>query len=200
MTDAWTERVREAYAGPFGEAAAVDPGFGPVAVDVPPDRWVEALGVARDGLGCTFFDWLSAVDESPPAPEAGLRVVCHLAARRTPGVDHLVVRTLLAGGDPLLTTAAGVFAGAGWHERETAEMFGIGFTEGGATVAMEPLLLPERFEGHPLRKSFMLAARVAKDWPGAKEPGESGASVRASRSRRRARPPGVPEPPPEGPR
>ena len=36
-----------------------------------------------------------------------------------------------------------------------------------------PLLLPDGFEGHPLRKSFVLAARAAKAWPGAKEPGES---------------------------
>ena len=34
-----------------------------------------------------------------------------------------------------------------------------------------PLLLPDGFEGHPLRKDFVLAARAAKPWPGAKEPG-----------------------------
>ena len=38
---------------------------------------------------------------------------------------------------------------------------------------LEPLLLPDGFEGHPLRKEFVLAARAAKPWPGAKEPGES---------------------------
>ena len=36
-----------------------------------------------------------------------------------------------------------------------------------------PLLLPDQFVGHPLRKDFVLAARAAKPWPGAKEPGES---------------------------
>ncbi|MEK8172068.1 NADH-quinone oxidoreductase subunit C [Streptomyces sp. M19] len=30
---------------------------------------------------------------------------------------------------PALPTATGVYAGAGWHERETHEMFGIGFTD-----------------------------------------------------------------------
>jgi NADH-quinone oxidoreductase subunit C len=35
-------------------------------------------------------------------------------------------------------------------------------------------LLPNGFEGTPLRKSFVLAARASKAWPGAKEPGEGG--------------------------
>ncbi len=31
------------------------------------------------------------------------------------------------------------------------------------------LLLPEQFEGYPLRKSFELMSRVAKPWPGESE-------------------------------
>ena len=59
-----------------------------------------------------------------------------------------------------------------------------------ATPDLVPLLLPEGFEGHPLRKDFVLAARVAKAWPGAKEPGESGrtAAPSAARCCRRACP------------
>ena len=52
-----------------------------------------------------------------------------------------------------------------------------------------PLLLPDGFAGHPLRKDFVLASRVAKEWPGAKEPGESHTGA----TRRRMRPPGVPD-------
>jgi hypothetical protein len=63
-----------------------------------------------------------------------------------------------------------------------------------------PLLLPDGFEGHPLRKDFVLAARAAKAWPGAKEPGESDADVGASPGRRKTRPPGVPDPETWGPR
>lgn len=200
----WPGRVRAAFVELLGGTATVDEGFGPVTVDVPADRWVEAVSLARDGLGCTFFDWLSAVDEL----EDGFRVVCHVAARPEPrrsdhppgGVEHLVVRTLVPRESPVLASLAAVFAGARWHERETHEMFGVEFTQDGAVVDLEKLLLPEEFEGHPLRKEFVLASRVAKPWPGAKEPGESDHAPAATTSRRRARPPGVPTPEEWGPR
>src|SRR5699024_4258610 len=96
-----------------------------------------------------------------------------------------------------LPSLTGVFAGAAWHERETHEMFGVavsGFDDGSG-LGLRPLLLPEEFEGHPLRKSFVLAARASKPWPGAKEPGEGeGGSTRRAPSRRRLAPPGVPDP------
>jgi NADH-quinone oxidoreductase subunit C len=77
-------------------------------------------------------------------------------------------------------------------------MFGIVFEGHPHPV---PLLLPDGFEGHPLRKDFVLASRVAKPWPGAKEPGESDAHEGVARSpgRRRILPPGVPDPNEWGP-
>jgi NADH:ubiquinone oxidoreductase subunit C len=195
----WPNRVRAAYADVFEDRAVVEDGFGPLAVDVPLEDWVAALQLARDELDCTFFDFLTAVDESP---DDGFRLVCHLAAHRLPrgriGVRHLVLRTMLPREEPVAPSVAGLFAGARWHERETHEMFGVGFTDGGAVLELEKLLLPEEFEGHPLRKEFVLASRVAKPWPGAKEPGES--EHESSPSRRRTRPPGVPTPDEWGPR
>lgn len=194
--DLWPGRVRAAFAEALGEDVVVDEGFGPLAVDVPADRWADAVELARDALDCTFFDWLSAVDELTD----GFRVVCHLAAHRPGGVEHLVLRTVVPRDAAVVASVADVFAGARWHERETHEMFGIGFTapEGGE-LELDKLLLPESFEGHPLRKDFVLASRVAKPFPGAKEPGESEHQP-AAPSRRRTRPPGVPEPEQWGPR
>ena len=83
----------------------------------------------------------------------------------------------------------GVYPGAAWHERETYEMFGVDFP---GHPGLAPLLLPPEFEGHPLRKDFVLASRVAKPWPGAKEPGES--HVEGTARRQPMRPPGVPAP------
>ncbi|NJC70086.1 NADH-quinone oxidoreductase subunit C [Planosporangium thailandense] len=159
-------------------------------VDVPPSRWHDALRAARDDaeLGCDFFDWLSAVDEL----DAGFRVVAHLwSTTRRHGV---LVRTLIGGDAPAIASVVDLYPGAAWHERETHEMFGIDFP---GHPGLTPLLLPPEFEGHPLRKEFVLASRVAKPWPGAKEPGESHDTTAAKRQP--MRPPGVPEPGTWGP-
>ncbi|MFE7536920.1 NADH-quinone oxidoreductase subunit C [Streptomyces rhizosphaericola] len=173
----------------FGEDATAESAYDLLTVDVPATEWIAALRTARDGLGCTYFDWLSAVDE----PGSGFRVCAHVAALGNGTVRRLMLRTTVPHDAAVLPSAVDVYAGAAWHERETHEMFGVTF-EGHPGLA--PLLLPEGFEGHPLRKDFVLAARVAKAWPGAKEPGES---EHGGPKRRTMLPPGVPDPNEWGP-
>ncbi|MGW7275410.1 NADH-quinone oxidoreductase subunit C [Streptomyces sp. NPDC054864] len=171
----------------FGADATADESYDLLTVDVPPSSWIAALETARTTLTCTYFDWLSAVDE----PGTGFHVSAHVVALAP--VRRLLIRTTVPHDAPVLPTAVDVYAGAAWHERETHEMFGVAF-EGHPHLV--PLLLPDTFEGHPLRKDFVLAARVAKAWPGAKEPGES---EHGGPKRRQMLPPGVPDPNEWGP-
>lgn len=176
--------IRDLVAAALGVDVGLDESADPATLDVPAETWVRALTSLRDDAGLDYFDWLSAVDHGAD----GFHVVAHLAAVGTPGsVTHVLVRTTLPALAPSLATVTGVFRGAAWHERETYEMFGIGFD---GHPHLVPLLLPDAFEGHPLRKDFMLAARAVKAWPGAKEPGESGDGAP---TRRRLQPPGVPD-------
>jgi NADH-quinone oxidoreductase subunit C len=163
----------------YGSRVRISDSFGEVVADVEPGDWADVLAFARSE-GFEFFDWLTGVDE-PPGEFA---VVAHVFDPTA--TAHLLVRTRVPRADPRLPSVTTVFRGADWHERETFEMFGVIF-EGHPDL--RPLLLPDGFEGHPLRKDFVLAARVAKAWPGAKEPGESD---HGSPSRRKMLPPGVP--------
>lgn len=207
----WADDVLDLGRAIAGDRVSMSEEFGQRTLTVPVGWWRPVVTMLRDQGGCQFFDWLSAVDGAgapgpyPDEPElaGGFRVVCHLAAL-SPGVGrtavrHLLVQTHLPRTQPALDSIVGVYAGAAWHERETHEMFGIDFRGG---VELETLLLPDAFEGHPLRKEFVLASRVAKPWPGAKEPGESEHDVAADSSpgRRRMRPPGVPDAEQWGPR
>ena len=170
--------------------AASDGGvFARATVDVPPRLWVDAVRTARDDgeLDCGYFDFLSAVDELPD----GFTIVIHLWS--VAGRHSVLLRTRVPREAPVVDTLVEVFPGVSWYEREVAEMFGVDFA---GHPHLIPLLLPPEFEGHPLRKDFVLAARVAKVWPGAKEPGESHAG---GEKRGRMRPPGVPDPQEWGP-
>ncbi|WP_165990183.1 NADH-quinone oxidoreductase subunit C, partial [Streptomyces sp. YIM 98790] len=185
----WLDREADQI---FGEGATADESYDTLTVDVPPGRWHDAALAARDDLGCTWFDWLSAVDQQ----EAGLQVCLHvvaLGARPGTAPRRLLLRTAVPRDAAELPTVTDVYPGANWHERETREMFGLRFP---GHPNPEKLLLPETFEGHPLRKDFVLAARVAKAWPGAKEPGEP---AHGGPKRRQMLPPGVPDPNDWGP-
>ncbi|WP_328927116.1 NADH-quinone oxidoreductase subunit C [Streptomyces sp. NBC_00190] len=174
----------------FGEEAVGSSSYDVLTVDVPVGSWISSLEIARDKLGCTYFDWLSAVDE----PGTGFRICAHVVSLENHRVRRLLLRTTVPHAAPSLPSAVAVYAGAEWHERETFEMFGVVFTDHPHLVH---LLLPENFEGNPLRKDFVLAARVTKAWPGAKEPGE--AHDPDAPKRRQMLPPGVPDPNDWGP-
>jgi NADH-quinone oxidoreductase subunit C len=170
------------------DGAAATQTYGESTVDVPAAAWLAAGLAARDddGLDLSYFDWLTAVDEV----DEGFGVVAHLwsVALR----HRVLLRTRVPRAAPVLASLTPAFAGAGWHERETYEMFGIEFV---GHPDLKPLLLPDGFVGQPLRKEFVLASRVAKEWPGAREPGESHTGV----TRRRMRAMGVPDPTEWGP-
>jgi NADH-quinone oxidoreductase subunit C len=164
---------------------------------VPRQEWRAAV-LTSVQEGFTYFDWLGCVDEVGRSDS--FRVV--IALRHGQRLTELrSLATSVPRESPYLDSLREVFPGAGWHEREAAELFGVQFVGGDR----RHLLLNEDFEGAPLRKDEVLAARTAVTWPGAKDPGEStpvgqgsgteGLGGRAgSPGRRRMVPPGVPEP------
>jgi NADH-quinone oxidoreductase subunit C len=67
------------------------------------------------------------------------------------GPGRVIVRCRIPREDPQIASLSAIYAGANWHERETAEFFGIRFVGHPNPIH---LLLPEDFEGYPLRKDF----------------------------------------------
>ena len=169
--------------------AVVTSSYSVVTADVARERWVDSVVAARDDaeLDGRFFDVLLAVDEHP----AGFDIVVRLWSVRARHGFHL--RTRCPRDDARLPSLTGAFGGAGWHEREAAEMFGITFD---GHPLLTPLLLPDGFTGYPLRKERVLAARVELPWPGAVDPADRDPGRPASR--RRLLPPGEPPPVPPG--
>ncbi|WP_427384747.1 NADH-quinone oxidoreductase subunit C [Janibacter sp. G56] len=157
--------------------------------------WHASVTEAR-AAGHTFFDWLSAVDRTHDETAPGFDVVVHLLDVTHRGNLRATLLTTRVADGEALASITDLYPGAAWHERETHEMFGIGFDgfDDGTGLGLRPLLLPEGFIGTPLRKSFVLAARASKVWPGGKEPGEGPEGSSKAPSRRKVAPPGVPDP------
>lgn len=134
------------------------------------EQWLAVCSAYAD-QGVDVVDWLTAIDR-----EAALEIVVCLV---NPGSGSAVlISCVVDAGAPRIPSLSGRFPGADWHERETAEMFGVEFT---GRTNTEPLLLRSTAPA-PLRKSAPLAARVETPWPGA-DP-DTG-------RRRRKLPPGV---------
>ncbi|MBW2466130.1 MAG: NADH-quinone oxidoreductase subunit C [Deltaproteobacteria bacterium] len=64
---------------------------------------------------------------------------------------RVVIRSRLDRNEPEIPTISHIYQGANWHERETHDFFGIIFT---GHPNLEPLLLPEDADFHPLLKDF----------------------------------------------
>lgn len=104
-------------------------------------------------LAFTFLSDLCAVDLHPRAPR--FQVVYHLFA---PAAGHrLRVKVPLDGEDAVIDSVTGIWETADWHERECFDLFGIRFRN---HPDLRRILLPEAFEGHPLRKDFPLGGRT----------------------------------------
>lgn len=133
--------------------------FGDPVVDVDRDDWLAAVRRAR-ATGLTYLDMLTAVDDGDV-----FTVVAYLwSSADRAGV---LLRTTVPRSDPALASITPLFPGADWHERETAEMYGLAFV---GHPRPGPLLLPDPVGAssavHPLRKENALVRRAEAPWPG----------------------------------
>lgn len=130
------------------EAGAIQPW-----IEVPAEMLPALMRFLRDTEGL-YFDLLSNVTGIDNGAGAGtMEVLYHLWS--IPYAHGLVIKVVLVrpmdGGMPLLPSVVPVYAGANWLEREVFDLLGIRF-EGHPD--MRRILLPEDWEGHPLRKDY----------------------------------------------
>lgn len=120
------------------------------AVSVPVGDWVP-FAQAAQGTGFDTFIDLAAVDHYTEAPrfEVALNLIDMSAKRR------LIVSTRVPYDDPTVPSLTGVFAGANFYEREAYDLVGIDFP---GHPDLTRILLPDEWEGHPLRKDYAVGA------------------------------------------
>jgi len=98
-----------------------------------------------------------SVREVGPAGTADLGACYHLEAFERG--ERFVLKARVPRETPQIATTALVWPTASWHERETYDMYGIEFV---GHPDLRRLLLPEDWEGWPLRKDY----EMPKSWQG----------------------------------
>jgi NADH-quinone oxidoreductase subunit C len=78
-------------------------------------------------------------------------VVYHLLSLKNH--HHVCLKVGLPEQNPAVPTLTDLWATANWQERETYDLYGITFT---GHPGLQRILMPEDWEGHPLRKDVPL--------------------------------------------
>ncbi|HSO27520.1 MAG TPA: NADH-quinone oxidoreductase subunit C [Anaerolineales bacterium] len=123
---------------------------GEIVLFIGPDKIVETVRNLRDEEQFELLSELTAVDYWPKQNPR-----MHAVYRLRSLSRNLIIglRTPLDGNVPILPTVTGVYPSANWFERELWDMFGI-HVEGHPDLRR--ILMPEDWEGHPLRKDYPL--------------------------------------------
>jgi len=150
------EEIKALLTAKFGEDAVVGEetsGLQP-ALLIASERITEVCLELRDNPA-TYFDFLSSLTGVDYGVTAGrFGVVYHLAS--IPFQTQLTLKISKEHGRDLATlphfpSITSVYGAADWHEREAFELVGIYF-EGHPDL--RKLLLPDDWEGYPLRKDY----------------------------------------------
>jgi NADH-quinone oxidoreductase subunit C len=139
-----TEKVEEPAAPPGPKETDYKTKGYHLDVNLPPEKVVAAAEILkRENFfieAITGVDWID---------DQQLEVVYDF--NHFDELCRVVVRSRLDRSNPEIPTISHIYQGANWHERETHDFFGITFT---GHPNLEPLLLPEDADFHPLLKDF----------------------------------------------
>ena len=109
----------------------------------------EACSVLRSSkdFPCNFLEDITCVDWYPSEPR--FEVVYHLLSMSKK--ERVRLKVKLAGDKPTVPSITSLWPTANFPEREVFDLFGIHFED---HPYLRRLLMPEDWEGHPLRKDY----------------------------------------------
>lgn len=110
---------------------------------------IEAVGKYMRDDNDLAFDYLECITGVDYPDDKQIRVVYHVYSYDKK--HRLVLKVFLDREDPTMPTLTNVWSTANWQERECFDLLGVLF-EGHPDLRR--LLLPDDWEGHPLRKDY----------------------------------------------
>lgn len=107
----------------------------------------EACTQLRDHAAYNFLSDVTCLDWYPSEPR--FEVVYHLLSHTRK--EHIRLKVKLFGSDPNVESLASLWPGANPFEREVFDLFGIRFS---GHPYLRRILMPEDWDGNPLRKDY----------------------------------------------
>jgi NADH-quinone oxidoreductase subunit C len=122
---------------------------GETTLEIRREDLVGACAFLRDDpvFAFTFLSDITGVDRYPTEPR--FEINYHLLSIKNSRRLRLKLRVPLT--NPVAPSVTSVWPTANWHEREIFDLFGVRF-EGHPNLCR--ILLPDEWEGHPLRKDY----------------------------------------------
>lgn len=124
-----------------------------IGVEVDRTRIVELARTLKDELGFAYFVYCCAA-HYPAAGELPDRTLVEYRVRRLPA-DDVAIRVWVPTGETT-PSLCGVYRGADWQEREQYDLVGTVFAD---HPDLRRIMLPEDWEGHPLRRDYAIETR-----------------------------------------
>jgi len=120
-----------------------------LTIYIRPDRLLQVCEFLRDEPGLTFkyLSDVTAVDNYPNEPR--FEVVYHLLSLQN--AERLRLKVRVGGENPRVDSLVPVYPSANAFEREVFDLFGIQFA---GHPYLRRILMPEDWEGYPLRKDY----------------------------------------------
>jgi len=138
----------------FGAAVeSIQPSSDMAAFRVEPQALKEVLAFLKNRCEPRFrrLEDLTAIDETArrqPRPQNDFTLVYSLLA--FDGPTRIRLKVPLTGDSPSTDSVTDLWPAAAWYEREVYDMFGVTFD---GHTRLRRILMPEHWQGHPLRKS-----------------------------------------------
>lgn len=122
---------------------------GELTLEIRPEAIVAVCRFLKCEQGFVRLSSITGVDRHPAEPR--FEVVYHLHSLQPE--RRLRLKCRLQGEAPEIDSVTPVWRGADWYERETFDLFGVRFRN---HPCLRRLLLPDDWEGHPLRKDYAI--------------------------------------------
>lgn len=133
----------------FDESAIIDASgsLGQLSIEVHPANIVQVCRFMKEEQKFVRLSGLTGVDWYPAEPRFEVIYLLHSLEKN----QRVRLKARVASESPEIDSVTPVWRGADWYEREVFDLFGIVFR---GHPDLRRLMMPEGWDGHPLRKDF----------------------------------------------